>query len=298
MSTTPAEDLCPLDGRRTSKELYIKLLVVHFTVLTAYCHLLSLRNERVFSWRPLYFFLTPFNILAQHAAALVVITVGYGCAFLPDDFGRIRLRIRPLQSPFSWLLGDTSEMVTGSLGAGAQAAGRNNPQTSQSISKTAGRIIVILGFETQCIGAILLYARRQQHDAVTYVDQRIFELACGGLLIGILTLGVITRLHVFRRPVPEVPRSRFEALIFWLRSCALSPPNGVSWSDPQLWKESLRENVISLAVVIASGRFVVFASLKAVFRSGFLDNLHPTQPDNYKYWAEGLTWVALIVFAD
>ncbi|KAH7393433.1 hypothetical protein BKA64DRAFT_676180 [Cadophora sp. MPI-SDFR-AT-0126] len=297
MSTIQAEEPCPIDGRRTSKELYVKLLVVHFTVLTAYCHLLSLRNERVLSWRPLYFFITPFNIIAQHAAALVVIVAGKGFALLPDEFGRIRLGIRHLKSPFSWLLGDTSEMATGSSNATGQSAGRNIPQTRPSASKTVGRTLVVIAFETQCIGAIVLYARRRKHDAVTHVDERIFELACGGLLVGILILGVTIRLQVFHRRIPDIPRSRFETVIFWLRSCALSPPSGsVSWYEPQSWKEFLKENLVSLAVIIASGRFVVFASLKAVFRSGFLDNLHPTQPDRYKYWAEGLTWIVLLVF--
>ena len=39
------------------------------------------------------------------------------------------------------------------------------------------------------------------------------------------------------------------------------------------------------------------ASLRAVFRSFFLDKLHPIQPYRYEDWAEELTWVALIVFA-
>ena len=40
------EEACPYDQRRLPRELYVKLFVVHFTVLGVYAHLLHLRRER------------------------------------------------------------------------------------------------------------------------------------------------------------------------------------------------------------------------------------------------------------
>lgn len=38
-------ELCPLDDRRSAPEVSLKLAVVRFTTITAYCHLLSTRGE-------------------------------------------------------------------------------------------------------------------------------------------------------------------------------------------------------------------------------------------------------------
>ena len=39
-------------------------------------------------------------------------------------------------------------------------------------------------------------------DAITIVDQRVFGLACGGLLVAILTLGTVAKFTIFHRTVP------------------------------------------------------------------------------------------------
>ena len=98
----------------------------------------------------------------------------------------------------------------------------------KSACKIAGRLLAFLAFRTQCIRATVLCAHGRMHNVVTHVNQRIFQLACCGLLLGILTLGVIARLPVFHRPFPSIPRSRFEASIIWQRSCAPLLPHGVS----------------------------------------------------------------------
>ena len=43
---------CPWDERRLPREMYVKLFVVHFTIIGAYAHLLHLLREprRIFSF--------------------------------------------------------------------------------------------------------------------------------------------------------------------------------------------------------------------------------------------------------
>jgi hypothetical protein len=67
-----------------------------------------------------------------------------------------------------------------------------------------GRSVLAAAFLAQCIGSIFLYCRRLQYssDAITIVDQRAFELACGGLLVAILTLGTVAKFTIFHRTVP------------------------------------------------------------------------------------------------
>jgi hypothetical protein len=68
--------LCPLDGRRTSKELYVKLAVVHFTTLTAFYYFLSISKDPLLSFWPIIFALAPFNILIQYGTALLSMALG------------------------------------------------------------------------------------------------------------------------------------------------------------------------------------------------------------------------------
>jgi hypothetical protein len=69
--------LCPIDSRRSFAEFVSKFIVVHLTTITAFCHLLSIRNEKILTWRPFFYFLTPFNILVQHALAGLAIFTNY-----------------------------------------------------------------------------------------------------------------------------------------------------------------------------------------------------------------------------
>jgi hypothetical protein len=67
-----------------------------------------------------------------------------------------------------------------------------------------GRSVLALAFLAQCIGSIFLYCRRLQFspDAITIVDQRVFELACGGVLVALLTLGTVAKFSIFHETEP------------------------------------------------------------------------------------------------
>jgi hypothetical protein len=46
--------LCPLDTRRSPKEIYIKLFIVHFIAIVVLCHLHSIHGEKVLHWKTTY----------------------------------------------------------------------------------------------------------------------------------------------------------------------------------------------------------------------------------------------------
>jgi hypothetical protein len=81
---------------------------------------------------------------------------------------------------------------------------QSGESSNEGAGKQVGRSVLAVAFLTQCIGSIFLYCRRLQYssDAITIVDQRVFELACGGLLVAILTLGTVAKFTIFHRTVP------------------------------------------------------------------------------------------------
>ena len=67
-----AEVLCPLEGRRSAEEILVKLFVVHSSTIALFCHVLSIRGERIVSWKSVFYILVPFNALVSHGVALAV----------------------------------------------------------------------------------------------------------------------------------------------------------------------------------------------------------------------------------
>lgn len=92
--------------------------------------------------------------------------------------------------------------------AALSLAGNSSQSNGSSVERDAKkleRIVLALAFLAQCIGSIFLCHRRRQHlpDAITIADQRVFELACGGLLVAVLTLGTVAKFPLFNTPIPE-----------------------------------------------------------------------------------------------
>src|ERR1700712_37515 len=67
------KELCPLDSRRTTTELVVKLFIVHFTTISAYCHLLSIRGEPIIGWRLVFYILEPFSLFGHYALSTTVL---------------------------------------------------------------------------------------------------------------------------------------------------------------------------------------------------------------------------------
>jgi hypothetical protein len=55
--------LCPLEERRSRAEILVKLFVVYFTTIMAFCHLMSVRGEPLLPLRPLFFVSSPFAFI-------------------------------------------------------------------------------------------------------------------------------------------------------------------------------------------------------------------------------------------
>lgn len=158
--------------------------------------------------------------MVQHVVGLVTIAAAAGCYVLPGSLGvDIDARGHDFTIVVVWRL------VEGFDGACLRCVTYLEPPDScdSKFSSTTkkfkkfGRLLVILALEAQCIGAIVLYSRRRKQGAVTRADRRVFELAYGGVVITLLTIGVVVKLPLFRKKVSDRNLSVFEDIVFHLR---------------------------------------------------------------------------------
>ncbi|KAF2430265.1 hypothetical protein EJ08DRAFT_649816 [Tothia fuscella] len=209
--------LCPQNERRTKTELLVQLIVVHFTTVCAFMHLLHTRKDSfIYGCLPLLYIITPYSIIIQHAIAVLSVLINY-LLFVGVWHGFPSYTVA-ISNPLNCL-----------LGANNTAAGYSTPEeqnenaTPVTLSTILKRIsrerigpcLFWIVFLTQCSCSIYLYIRRKQHaeHAITIVDQRIFELAVGGVLVSFLILGVqVLGMGYFR---PRVRRAN-TYLDYWV----------------------------------------------------------------------------------
>lgn len=174
-------ELCPLDDSRSVAEIILKLAVVHFTTMTAYCHLLSMRGEpiKVICRKMVIFLFFPGSIIIHHAMAILAIF----SAFILVRFRKFQdsalLQASLKRAPF---------ILFGAINQQPSSQPKVNISNGESIAKIIGRIVVVLALSAQCIGSCIIFARRHQHDATTIADWRVLELAIAALLISLLTV--------------------------------------------------------------------------------------------------------------
>lgn len=172
-------ELCPLDNRRSVAEILLKLAVVHFTTITAYCHLLSLRGEpsRVICRKIILLFICPISIIIQHILAILIIA---GTTIL------IQFTKDPIALQTS--LKRASAIIFGKVNQydPSQLTLRNSVR--KSVTKTIGRVAVVSALSAQCIGSCIIFVRRYRHNATTLSDWRVLELAIATLLTSLLTV--------------------------------------------------------------------------------------------------------------
>lgn len=182
------EELCPLDDRRSAAEVALKLAVVHFTTMTAYCHLLSMRGEptRLICKKMFLFVMYPGYIIIQHITAILAIVSALVLARLKKPRDSTRLQSSLKRAPFIL------------FGAAEQHPPQSDPHSSNEESKVKliCRLIVVLALSAQCIGSCIVFARRYQHDATTISDWRVLDLATAALLINLFTV-----VHLLWHPV-------------------------------------------------------------------------------------------------
>lgn len=173
--------LCPLEDRRSATEVSFKLLVVHLTVITAYCHLLSLRGEPilVICRKAIIFFMCPGSIIIQYILAIIILTGSYIFARVCNQQTSTLLQLSIKRAPII-LFGKIDRTPSHSA-----------IYSWDSMIKVIGRVIVVLALAVQSIGSCIIFARRYQHNAATLGDWRVVELAISALLISPLTIAYL-----------------------------------------------------------------------------------------------------------
>ncbi|KAL6914684.1 hypothetical protein FSST1_012444 [Fusarium sambucinum] len=189
---------CPDGDTRGAKELVVKLIVAHLTAVVAFCHLQSLRNERLDTIEPVLFLLSPFIAVFQTAIGLVTI-----------HFYLIESMIR---SPKSWLTHMSIYARRWSLLFARKPTPRlKGDDDYWSKPKGAwlnlGRLLVMSGTLFQFVATIFLYRRRWNlygWESLSIVDHRSFELAVGGATVTALSILLVLRLPGFTE-APLIP---------------------------------------------------------------------------------------------
>ena len=161
-------ELCPLGGRRSDKEVWMKLFAVHLTTIAAFCHVLSLRRERIMSWKLLAYLLEPASVMVAQVPPLLVLTVAVMYWMLFDRTRRLR---RSLKRTIGRFLSPLPESESA-----------NRLSETEAVLKACGRTLLAYAFLAHCSGTMALFLRRAEHAAVTWVDIRIVEVAATGIL--------------------------------------------------------------------------------------------------------------------
>ncbi len=210
--------LCPLDGRRTTTEVWVKLFIVYFTTITAYCHLRSIRNEPILTPKLVFSFLVPLSPLIDMGLCLLALILAgaWNLIKVPDwrdhtnqDMDRLARLVFGVCAPASDREKEEEEEGLPQPNHARIASGWEEERNG---TIQFGRLIVVLAFLAQCIGTICMYSRRRSQNAVTHADQLIFELACGGLLTAVLTSLFILRVPLVTQRAPRLGRDDMTAL--------------------------------------------------------------------------------------
>ena len=181
-------ELCPWGERRLPREMYIKLFVVHFTVIGTHAHLMHLRRE------PRYIF----SVLLMLACPIA----GVALLILPLIALLIQTIVRHGDRA---ILNQSIGILIGGMvrdeDTDAHEAGVNWPP--EFSSKLIRRVMLQLAILAQCITSIWLFARRVHHGSDALYDHRILQLAILGLSTSTMSL-----IHMILRP--RYPSLRFQ----------------------------------------------------------------------------------------
>lgn len=171
-----ASDICPLEGRRKSREVYVKLIVLNFAVLLAYAKLLRTRRKPYVLFRLIIFFFWPlamiWSIVSPVAVILIEAIISVGDGRRVRELAALMLGIEPEES---WLY----ELRP--LEVKVQA-----PQPDHRPQKTRRGTITSIALVIQSFVSIWLFKRRYDMDVVFPFDIYLLHLTIGGLCVGLL----------------------------------------------------------------------------------------------------------------
>jgi hypothetical protein len=269
-STIPSNStgaiLCSLDGRRSPAELYVKLFVVHFITLGFFFHLARRRDGTYLGWNWMLYILAPLNIVVRYLFGLLGILILWGCKFLFSYVVHERQSesLESLYHPLRWLFGKAPDDGYSAL----PTSDNGNEVPGDGLAKKIGKAFVNGVFLTQCAGAIFLYSRRHQRDAATFIDQRVFELACGGLVVGILNLGLSFNLPIFKDRVPEDEKTIIDRFALFCRDSCSKHLLAFDEEYPH-WLRFFKNLGISLIILLVThdeDLYSAFSNIKEKFR--------------------------------
>ena len=203
-SSLPDNDiLCPLDNRRSSREVYLRFFVINFATLSFYLHFVRRRDGTYLAGNPSLFVLAPLNLVFRYTLGVLGI-LGVFILYILINFPRQShldsvSRDTFLMTPLSWLFGKARIHDYSAL----PASESEEDEPSRPPSGYIGRLVVNGVFITQCVGSIFIYIRRRRHFAVTQLDEKVFGAALGGLVIGVLNICRSLSLPMFDEYVPS-----------------------------------------------------------------------------------------------
>ncbi|RSL41670.1 hypothetical protein CEP54_015747 [Fusarium duplospermum] len=278
------EPLCPIDDRRTARELMVKFIIAHFTAVAAFCNYLSLRNFDLASIEPILFLFCPLIVPLQIFLGLLLITgvcienIVTGRLSPGDAWSTYTRRLRVLlgkkantSSPSSLTRSSTGSLEAGSTG---QVSGSRLAKAYV----TTGRLLLVLGTLFQCVATIFLYTRRVDKmgwDSLSAVDFRTFELAIGGATVSVLSAALLLNFPGFGQETQDVSGGHIDAS---LPSFAGDPQRSCRWwflgySEKRgLWTCIIPIYVLCNLACMSNGTLVVTQRSHWVLLEIFLQN--------------------------
>lgn len=227
----------------------MKLLVVHLTTIYAFCHLLRIRGEAIFSMKLIFYILTPLASLMEHGLALLAI--GLSSLLNLSKGGRRKRLYRALRLLFGVARPTRDVYVPLSTTEPAETSADSKTQRS---CRSLGHVFMVLAFLVQCIGTMVLYHHRRQHNSLTAVDERVFDLGCSGLLTGVLTLGLELGLPPFAVSAADADddsETEFDKFVLILRGKAIQPiihPHDDDFKYAVFWEKAFVSFLTLLAL--------------------------------------------------
>ncbi|UPL01445.1 hypothetical protein LCI18_012379 [Fusarium solani-melongenae] len=216
------EHLCPINDRRTARELMVKFIIAHFTAVAAFCNYLSLRNQELASIEPILFLFCPLIVPLQISLGFLLITgvcianIVTGRSSLGHEWSTYTRRLTTLlgKKAIRNASPGLARSPTGSLESGG--AGQVAGSRLAKVYVTTGRLLLVLGTLFQCVATIFLYARRvgeRGWESLSAIDFRTFELAIGGAAVSVLSAALLINFPGFGQATQGVSGGHIDAAL-------------------------------------------------------------------------------------
>lgn len=251
-------DVCSISGRRTARELYVKLFVVDFIVLFAYYRLLSARRESFIPARLAICFLWPTVVVWQVMLPMIAIPTE---ALL--GLGDLRRTKRAVAVTLGALPEHETDLSSHSTNS--DQASKNDIQISD--------IIESLLLLTQSSFTIWLFYRRQLRNGVIAYDRLLLLLSVAAMCIGVLKIALAFN-------PPTYPQN-YRGWLTYLRRPKKADP--LIWSHP-FWSDLI-------AASWSSAIFYLFGVGPYGLYMAVLELIFVNTPNNKWLWYRRIVWI-------